>query len=85
MKEIGCKTVAPSAKEFEKCMNQRRMLAVIFSITILPVVKVDKSKHMTFDEMLNEDGANHDMYKNPLYRKVMCRRLPIFDKFGLFD
>ncbi|XP_076180044.1 uncharacterized protein LOC143153098 isoform X2 [Ptiloglossa arizonensis] len=87
MKQLRCKTPPPTMDQIKKTMRERAVYAFISSATVLPLVLVDKSQVREIDEMLpNEDGSvDNPSYKNPIYRRVMSKRLPKYMELGLLD
>lgn len=86
MKQLKCKTPPPTMDDIKKCMKERAIYGLISSVTVLPVLLVDKSEAKDIDELLPKDGEyDNPGYRSPLYRKVMTKRIPMFDEMGLLD
>ncbi|XP_076625442.1 uncharacterized protein LOC143343926 [Colletes latitarsis] len=87
MKQLGCKTEPPTMDHIKKTMREREAYAFIASIFVLPVVLVDKSQVKTIDEMTpNENGIiDTPAVRNPLYKKIMLKRLPKFMELGILE
>lgn len=85
MINVGCKTRPPTFEELQKSMKERAILGAITSFTVLPVALVDKSDVKDADEMWTADGELLDNpgLKSETFRKIMNRRLPLFDADGL--
>ncbi|KZC10407.1 PREDICTED: uncharacterized protein LOC107188541 [Dufourea novaeangliae] len=86
MAQLNCKTAPPTLDEIKQCKKNREFLGLIYAMTALPIMLVDKSEAKDIDEMIPKDGeaANHT-YKNSLYKQVMIKRLPKYDEMGLLD
>ncbi|XP_053981456.1 uncharacterized protein LOC128877867 [Hylaeus volcanicus] len=85
MKQLGSKTKPPTLEDIKRVMKEREAYALISSITVLPVILVDKSEAMDIDEMMHPDGVNNPGYRSPIYQKVMAKRFPKFLKAGLLE
>lgn len=86
MKQLGCKTQPPTMEKLRKSLKERAAYGMIASITVLPLVICDKSKVKDFDEIMSSDGGfENPGYQSKLYRKIMMKRLPIYDEMGLLD
>jgi len=84
MKQLDCKTQPPTKEELKASMKQRASYGMIASMTILPLIMSDKDEAKDLDEIMNNDGHTPG-YKNELYKKIMMKRIPIFDELGLLD
>nr|XP_033331995.1 uncharacterized protein LOC117223692 [Megalopta genalis]XP_033331996.1 uncharacterized protein LOC117223692 [Megalopta genalis]XP_033331997.1 uncharacterized protein LOC117223692 [Megalopta genalis] len=86
MKQLKCKTPPPTIDDIKKCMKERAIYGLISSVTVLPVLLLDKSQAKDIDEMVLKDGQyDNPGYRNPIYRQVMTKRIPMFDEMGLLD
>ncbi|XP_043257352.1 uncharacterized protein LOC122400137 [Colletes gigas] len=87
MKQLGCKTEPPTMDQLKKTMRERETYAFIASIFVLPVVLVDKNQVKTIDEMTpNENGIiDTPAVRNPLYKKIMLKRLVRFMELGILE
>lgn len=86
MKQLDCKTQPPTLEEIKKYMRDRAVYALIASISVLPIVTVDKSEAIDIDEMLVDNGEyNNPAYKGKEFRKLLSARLPKFAAMGLLD
>lgn len=86
MKQLKCKTPPPTKDDIKRCMKERAIYGLISSVTVLPVLLVDKSEAKDIDELLPKNGEyDNPGYRSPLYRKVMVKRIPMFEEMGLLD
>lgn len=86
MRQLDCETQPPTFEEIKKYMRDRAAYALIASITVLPIVVVDKSMAVDIDQMIQETGEfNNPAYKGKEFRRLMSSRLPKFDAMGLLD
>ncbi|XP_076279375.1 uncharacterized protein LOC143208663 [Lasioglossum baleicum] len=87
MKQLNCKTPPPTMDDINRCMKERGIYGLIFSITVLPILLVDKSQAGDVVELLPSANGAYDNpgYRSAAYRRVMTRRLPKFDDMGLLD
>lgn len=86
MKQLSCKTTPPSVHEIKQYMKEREICAMIFSITVLPIILLDKSEAKDIDELISQDGSHENPgFKNPIYRKIMAKRLRKYADSGLLD
>ncbi|XP_032671235.1 uncharacterized protein LOC116844152 isoform X2 [Odontomachus brunneus] len=86
MKQLGCKTQPPTMQKLKDSLKEKAAYGMLASFTVLPIVICDKDKVKDIDEIMLEDGT----YENPglqgkLFRKIMTKRLPLFDEMGLLD
>ncbi|XP_076679145.1 uncharacterized protein LOC143374695 [Andrena cerasifolii] len=86
MKQLSCKTAPPSVQEIKQYMKEREICAMIFSITVLPIILLDKSEAKDIDELLSIDGTHDNPgFRNPVYKKIMVKRLRKYAENGLLD
>lgn len=85
MKQLNCKTQLPTLKELKATLRQRAAYGMISSFTILPIVMADKSEVKDLDEILDKEGYTNPAYKNEIYQKIMMKRIPMYDEWGLLD
>lgn len=86
MARAGCRTIAPTLDELKETMKKRHASAMVASFVILPNLVADKTECRSISEMISPDGNFiNPTYKGKLFRKIMCRRLPIYEKMGLLD
>ncbi|KAF7414808.1 hypothetical protein HZH68_003297 [Vespula germanica] len=87
MKQFDCKTVPPNMEELQKALKEREFLAMTSSFTILPLVLLDKNEAKDLEEIMGQEGNeyNSSACENDIYRKVISKRIPIYDQLGLMD
>ena len=86
MKKIGCKTQPPTLKEIQKYMSERLVYGMISSMTTLPFALVHKEDAQGLDSLLEDiNNYQHPGYKNPLFQRILLKRLEKFDAAGLLD
>lgn len=86
MKQLNCKTPPPTMDDINRCMKERAVYGMISSMTVLPVLLVDKSQVKDIDELMPKDGVyDNPGYRGETYRRVMIKRLPKFEEMGLLD
>ncbi|XP_043467579.1 uncharacterized protein LOC122501882 [Leptopilina heterotoma] len=87
MQLSGCKTEPISLEGLKKVLKEREIFGLIASVTVLPIVLVNKDDAKNFDEMLDENGEIKDggYYRGEIYRQVVGKRLPKWHKKGLLD
>lgn len=86
MARSGCRTVAPTLEELKAVMKKRYALGMVTALTLLPNLLIDKSEAVSIQEMAREDGSiDNPAYRGKLFRKVIAKRLEIFDEMGLLD
>lgn len=95
MSRLGCKTQPPTMEALKKSMDERILYGMIASITVLPLMLIDSKDASDLEELMNRKGDNNAegeialgtnaQIKNPLFRKVLHRRMPIYDAKGLLE
>lgn len=86
MKQLGCKTQPPTMEKLKDSLKERAAYGMIASFTVLPIVICEKSAVKDIDEIMSKDGSfENPGYKGKLYRKIMTKRIPIYDEMGLLD
>ncbi|CAL1685861.1 unnamed protein product [Lasius platythorax] len=85
MKQLNCKTQPPTKEELKASMKRRAAYGMIASFTVLPMILVDKNKVKNLDEIMSKDGYTNPGYKNETYKKIMMKRVPMYDEWGLLD
>ncbi|XP_076643846.1 uncharacterized protein LOC143354036 [Halictus rubicundus] len=86
MKQLNCKTPPPTMDDIQRCMKERRIYGLISSMTVLPILLLDKSEAKDIDELMPKDGTyDNPGYRSAAYRRVMTKRIPQFDDMGLLD
>ena len=86
MKQLSCKTTPPSVHEIKQYMREREICALMYSVTALPIMLLDKSDAKDIDKLVSADGSHdNSAYKNPIYRKIIVKRLRKYAESGLLD
>ncbi|XP_011633621.1 uncharacterized protein LOC105424846 [Pogonomyrmex barbatus] len=86
MKQLDCKTQPPTMEELKTTLKQRASYGMIASFTVLPMVLCCKSEAKNIDEIMSKDGTFvNPGYKSESYRKLIMKRLPLYDEWGLLD
>ncbi|XP_070150093.1 uncharacterized protein [Polyergus mexicanus] len=85
MKQLNCETQPPTLEELKATLRRKAAYGMISSFTILPLIMVDKNEAKDFDEIMSKDGYMNPGYKNEIYQKIMMKRIPIYDEWGLLD
>lgn len=87
MKQLKCKTQPPTMEKLKAALKQRASYGMIASFTVLPIVLCEKDDLKDIDEMLGKDGTTYDnsSMNGKNYRKVMTKRIPMYDQLGLLD
>ncbi|KAL2747885.1 uncharacterized protein V1477_003780 [Vespula maculifrons] len=87
MKQFDCKTVPPNMEKLQKALKEREFLAMTSSFTILPLVLLDKNEAKDLEEIMGKEGNEYNCSacENEIFRKVISKRIPIYDQLGLMD
>ncbi|CAL1685860.1 unnamed protein product [Lasius platythorax] len=85
MKQLDCKTQPPTKEELNASMKRRAAYEMIASFTVLPIILVDKNEVKDIDEIMNKDDYTNPGHKNETYKKIMMKRVPMYDEWGLLD
>lgn len=86
MKEIGCKRQPPTMEKLKESLKERAAYGMIASLTVLPIVLCEKNEVKDFDEIMSKDGGfENPGYKGKLFRKIIAKRIPMYEKMGLLD
>jgi hypothetical protein len=86
MKELGCKTQPPTMEKLQASLKQRAIYGLIASCTVFPIVLCCKTEVKDVNEMLGaDDGFASPGLKSETFKKVMMKRLPKYDEYGLLD
>lgn len=87
MQKIGCKTEPPCLSDLKDALRKKEVYGLLSACTVLPIVLVDKKEAQDLEELLSQDDSqfNNKAYENPLYKKAMIRRLPLWEAMGLLD
>jgi len=74
MKQLNCETQPPTKDELKASLKRRTAYGMIASFTVLPLVLCSKSEAKDFPGLKSES-----------YKKLMIKRLPLYDDWGLLD
>lgn len=86
MKQFDCKTKIPSMDELKHHLKQRAAAELVASVTVFPLILVEKKDVLSVDEMLQQDKTYRSPgIKSKRFRESMAKRLPIYDQLQLFD
>ncbi|XP_076761363.1 uncharacterized protein LOC143429581 [Xylocopa sonorina] len=86
MKQLGCKTKPLTMEGLHSALEKRRICALVASISILPLILVDKGDVRDISELMDEESmSSHPGFNNLLYRKIITKRLQKFDEMGMLD
>ncbi|XP_020283258.1 uncharacterized protein LOC109854513 [Pseudomyrmex gracilis] len=86
MKQLNCKTRPPTMEELKTSLKRRAAYGMIAAFTVLPLMLIEKDNVKDLDEIMGKDGSvENPAYKNEAYRKVITKRIPLYDEWGLLD
>ncbi|KYM94221.1 PREDICTED: uncharacterized protein LOC108781508 [Cyphomyrmex costatus] len=83
MKQLNCKTLPPTMEELKVTIKQKAHYAMIIFFVVLPFMLCCKTKATDLDELLST--GRHPGFKSENYKKLMIKRLPLYDEWGLLD
>jgi len=82
MKQLNCETQPPTKDVLKATLKRRAAYGMIASFKVLPIVLCSKSEAKDFNEIL---GTVSPGFKSESYKKLMIKRLPLYDEWGLLD
>ena len=85
MKLLNCKTQPPTMKELKATLKRKASFGMITSIVILPYMLCSKAEAKDLDEIFGTGTYEHAGLKSESYKKVLMKRLPLYDEWGLLD
>ncbi|CAL7950532.1 unnamed protein product [Xylocopa violacea] len=86
MKQLGCKTQPITIEELHRVLRRMGLCALVASMTVLPLILVDKGDVKDIQELMDKDCMTaHPGFTNAAYRKIMSKRLVKFDEMGLLE
>ncbi|EZA51972.1 hypothetical protein DMN91_007662 [Ooceraea biroi] len=86
MKQLNCKTQPPTMEQLMNVMKKRERYGMISSFTVLPLMLSSKNEAKDIDEIMSKDGSYENPgYKSEAYRKIITKRIIMYDKMGLLD
>jgi len=85
MKQLKCKTQPPTKDVLKATLKRRAAYGMIASFTVLPMMLCCKSEAKDLDEILGTGTIINPGFKNESYKKIMAKKLPLYDEWGLLD
>ncbi|KYM76310.1 hypothetical protein ALC53_13337 [Atta colombica] len=85
MKLLNCKTQPPTMKELKATLKRRASFGMITSFVILPFMLCSKAEAKDLDEILSTGTYINAGLKSESYKKILIKRLPLYDEWGLLD
>ncbi|XP_048505694.1 uncharacterized protein LOC105692807 [Athalia rosae] len=86
MKQLKCTTESPSLEDLQGALKKREICGAVVAMTMFPVVILEKGVEVDVSNtMVTDKIRNNPAFRGELYRKVMNRLLPIYDRDGLLD
>lgn len=85
MKQLGCTTQPPTMEELKAILKRRAGYGMVSAFSVLPIVMCDKTEVKDLDEIMGKDTFVNPGLKGENYKKVMMKRLPLYDEWGLLD
>lgn len=85
MNQLNCKTQPPTIEELQVALKRRASFGMIASFTVLPLVLCSKNEVKDLDEIMSNGTFINPGLKGESYKKLMMKRLPLYDKWGLLD
>ncbi|XP_018405008.1 PREDICTED: uncharacterized protein LOC108781530 [Cyphomyrmex costatus] len=85
MKQLNCKTQPPTMKDLKDTLKRRASFGMMSSFTVLQFMLCDKNEAVNLDEMLGTGTYINPGLKNESYKKMLIKRLPLYDEWGLLD
>jgi len=85
LKLLNCKTQPPTMKELKATLKRRASFGMITSFVILPFMLCSKAEAKDLDEILSTGSYINAGLKSESYKKILIKRLPLYDEWGLLD
>ncbi|XP_012064009.1 PREDICTED: uncharacterized protein LOC105627334, partial [Atta cephalotes] len=85
MKQLNCKTQPPTMKELKAVLKRKASYGMMTSFTTLQFMLCHKTEAKDLDEMLGTGTYVNPGLKSENYKKILIRRLPLYDEWGLLD
>ncbi|XP_018311689.1 uncharacterized protein [Mycetomoellerius zeteki] len=85
MKQLNCKTQPPTMKQLKATLKRRASYGMITSFVILPFMLCCKTEAKDLDELFGTGTFMNPGLKSESYKKILIKRLPLYDEWGLLD
>ncbi|XP_011705469.1 PREDICTED: uncharacterized protein LOC105460672, partial [Wasmannia auropunctata] len=85
MKQLNCKTQPPTMKELKDTIKRRASFEMVSSFIILPIMLCPKTETKDLDEIMNTGTWVNPGLKSENFKKIMMKRIPLYDEWGLLD
>jgi len=85
MKQLGCKTQPLTMEELKAALKRRASFGMIASFSVLPLMLCCKSEAKDLNEIMSTGSFINPGLKSESYKKLMMKRLPLYDEWGLLD
>ncbi|XP_018355495.1 PREDICTED: uncharacterized protein LOC108756291 [Trachymyrmex septentrionalis] len=85
MKQLNCKTQPPTMKELKASIKRRASYGMLTSFIVLPFMLSSKAEAKDLDEVLGSSTYINPGLKNEIFKKILIKRLPLYDEWGLLD
>ncbi|XP_011705241.1 PREDICTED: uncharacterized protein LOC105460486 [Wasmannia auropunctata] len=83
MKQLNCKTQPPTMEVLKDTLKRRASYEMITTMTILPITMMCRKAEVK--DLREVMGTGNPGLKNEDYKKVIIKRLPLYDERGLLD
>ncbi|XP_018404986.1 PREDICTED: uncharacterized protein LOC108781510 [Cyphomyrmex costatus] len=83
MKQLNYKTELPTMEELKAILKRRASYGMVISFTILPLMLCSKSESKDLDEIMGTGTFISPGLQSESYKKLMIKRLPLYDEWGL--
>ncbi|XP_011705747.1 PREDICTED: uncharacterized protein LOC105460949 [Wasmannia auropunctata] len=85
MKQLNCKTQPPTMEELKNTMKRKASYEMISSFTVLPMMLCPKTEAKDLDEIMNTGTWVNPGLKSENFKKIMIKRIQLYDEWGLLD
>ncbi|XP_018370668.1 PREDICTED: uncharacterized protein LOC108766097 [Trachymyrmex cornetzi] len=85
MKQLNCKTQPPTMKELKAALKRKAGYGMMTSFTALQFMLCHKTEAKDLDEVLGTGTYVNPGLKSETYKKILIKRLPLYDEWGLLD
>ncbi|KYN14134.1 PREDICTED: uncharacterized protein LOC108766096 [Trachymyrmex cornetzi] len=83
MKQLNCKTQPPTMEELQAILKRSASYGMIASFTILPLMLCSKSESKDLDDIMGTGTFINPGLQSESYKKLMIKRIPLYDEWGL--